>query len=186
MGLDISTTTIGIAVLDFDSEGKATPILIDFYKPIKHTIEDKNQDFLYTLSTAKRHILNLIREYQPDHIAVEDYIRFLKGRSSSATTIPLGILNRTICLSIYEQYSQTPLHICNVMSIRTRIKKDCSRQDLPPKEEIPELLEKLLNITIPRPMQKTRKGEKIATTHFDMTDAVAVAYYCYRLLKENK
>jgi len=60
------------------------------------------------------------------------------------------------------------------------------RKDLPGKEEIPEILEKMLNIKIPSPLKKTRKGEKIMEERWDMGDAVGAAYYCYRLLQEQK
>lgn len=186
LGLDISTSTVGICVIDFDAKGKVKLVYIDYYKPIKKILDDKNEDFLHMLSEAKTYILEIIQKYQPDHIAVEDFIRFLGGGSGAGTIIPLAILNKTICLSIYENYLDTPLHICNVISIRTRIKKDLGRIELPPKEEIPEILEKMLKITIPRPMKKTRKGEKIDEPHWDMADSIAVAYYCFRKLQENK
>jgi len=186
ISFDISTSTIGICVIDFDKKGKAKLVYIDYYKPIKHTIEDKNIDFLFTLSEAKKHILVLVEKYKPDYIAIEDFIRFMKGHSGAGTIIPLSCLNRTICLSMYEQYAKTPLYICNVMSIRTRIKKDIGRTDLPGKEEIPDILEKLLNITIPSPTKKTRSGLKIREERNDMADAVAVAYYCYKLLQQQE
>jgi hypothetical protein len=184
VGLDISTSTIGRAVINFSETAKIE--YVDFYKPIKHTIEDKNMDFLYMLSEAKKGILNLIEEHRPDYIAVEDCIRFLKGGSGAATILPLFALNKAICLGIYEDYPLIPLHICNVISIRTRLKKDLGLLSLPPKEEVPACLEKLMKIEIPRPMKKTRKGEKIADEFLDMADGIAVAYYCHRLLQEKK
>ncbi len=186
LGLDISTSTIGISVIDFDPQGKATLIHTDYYKPVKGTLEDRNYDFLHTLREAKRKIIDIIREYKPEEIAVEDFIKFMKGGSGAATIIPLATLNRTICLAISETYSQTPLHICNVISIRTRIKKACGLKDLPKKEDLPELLEHLLGIVIPRPLKKTRKGSKIMEEHFDMTDAIAVAFYCHKIINEKK
>ncbi len=182
-GLDISTSVIGICVIDFDKRNKAKLIYINYYKPIKHTVEDKNMDFLLMLSETKKHILCLIKKYKPDYIAVEDFIRFMSKGSGAATIIPLAMLNRTICLTVFEQYPKIPLYICNIMSIRTRIKKDIERTDLPNKEEIPGILEKLLNITIPSPMKKTRSGMKVSETRQDMADSIAVAYYCHKLLQ---
>lgn len=184
LGLDISTSTIGISVIDFDKNGEAKLVYIDYYKPIKGTIEDKNKDFLFTLSEAKKTILTIIEKYKPDHIAIEDFIRFLKGGSGAATIISLCSINRAICLGIYENYPETPLHICNVISIRTRIKKDLLRTALPSKDEIPEILEKMLKITIPSPIKRTRKGDKVMIEREDMGDSCAVAYYCYRELKK--
>lgn len=179
LGLDISTKTIGISVLDYNK--KVELVYVDFYKPIKNTIEDKNKDFLNLLLNAKKHILSIIEKYKPTHIAVEDYIRFMKGGSGSSTIIPLCILNRTICLSIVEKYPEIELSICNIISIRTKIKKNCGLTSFPPKEEIPKLLEKLLNIKIPRPTKITKKSTKILEEHFDMADAIAVGYYCLKL-----
>lgn len=190
LGLDISTSTVGIAIIDFNKSGKAKLIHIDYYKPIKNAFKDnlnnKDKDLLNMLSEAKKTLMGYAEKYKPDVIAVEDYIKFMKGGSGAGTIIPLATLNRTICLAAYETYPLTPLRICNVMSIRTRIKKDVGRQDLPPKEEIPVLLENLLNISIPRPIKHTKKGDKILEEHWDMADAVAVAYYSYRQMQESK
>lgn len=186
MGLDISTTTIGIAIIDFNKNGKVTPRYIDYYKPIKGKIEDKEIDSLNMLSEAKKYIQSIIIKYQPTNIGVEDYIRFMKGGSGSATIIPLANLNRTICLSVFEQFPDIPLHICNVMSIRTRIKKSCNLIALPEKKQLPEILEKELKIKIPCPVKDTRKGQKIMDEYYDMTDAISVCFYCYKLLNEKK
>lgn len=185
-GFDISTSTVGRCVLDINDKGKCKVIFLDYYKPIKGTYEDKNKDQLHMLSEAKTSMLELVEKYKPDHIAVEDYIKFMSGGSGSSTIIPLATLNRTICLAFFENDLHTPIHICNVISIRTRIKKDSNRTDLPSKEEIPELLEKLLKIKIPRLMKKTRKGEKQMEEVSDMADAIAVAYYAYRKMQEDK
>jgi Holliday junction resolvasome RuvABC endonuclease subunit len=186
LGLDISTTTIGRSVIDFNDKGRAKIIHLDYYKPLKGTLEDKEKDYLHMISDAKADVNSLINRFEPTHVAVEDYIRFMKGSSGAATIIPLATLNRTICLSVFENYPDLPLHICNIISIRTRIKKASNLTDLPKKEDLPELLEKLLKIKIPRPMKKTRKGDKLMEEHFDMTDAVAVAFYCNYLLTEKK
>ncbi len=138
------------------------------------------------LQDAKKEILNIIWEYKPDHVAVEDFIKFMSGGSGAATIIPLATLNRTLCLGVVETYPLIPLHICNVISIRTRIKKASGLTELPKKEEIPGLLEKLLKIEIPRPTKETRKGPKLMEEHFDMADAVAVAFYCHKILTEKK
>lgn len=186
LGLDVSTTTIGRAIIDFNDKGKAKIIHLDYFKPLKQTLEDKEKDYLYMISDAKADINALINKYEPDHVAVEDYIRFMKGGSGAATIIPLATLNRTICLSVFENYPDLPLHICNVISIRTRIKKASNLTDLPKKEDLPDLLEKLLKIKIPKPTKQTRKGEKVMEEHYDMTDAVAVAFYCHHMITENK
>jgi Holliday junction resolvasome RuvABC endonuclease subunit len=186
LGLDVSTTTIGISVIDFDDE-KASVIYIGYYKPEKGLLPDHNFDFLNMLRLAKREIISIISEYKPDHVAVEDFIKFMSGGSGAATIIPLAVLNRTLCLSITETFSQLPLHICNVISIRTRIKKASKLTSLPKKDEIPALLETILNIEIPRPTKDVRgKSPRLMEEHYDMADAIAVAYYCNQIITESK
>ena len=169
LGLDASTSTIGIAVLDHDGT-KPTLVHHEYFKP------PKLDNFIETLHLTKLHILQVLISWQPDVVAIEEYIQFMKGSSGAKTIIPLAIINRTICLAIYEETKQFPV-IMNVLAIRHAIKFD---KKLPAKEEIPDLVARHLNIDFPY-IKKTIKGNKSRPEKIknieennDMADAMAV------------
>ncbi len=85
LGLDISTTTIGIAILEID-EKKSTQdklsskiLHLSYYKPLK------NVHLYQMLSVAKKYILDLVSLYSPDYVFIEDIILFMPKRSTAAT-----------------------------------------------------------------------------------------------------
>lgn len=174
LGLDASTNTIGICVLDFEADGYLNLVYSSYYKPPKkgHPIE--------RLGTTKLAIENIIDIYKPDHIALEDIILFMKGKSTAKTTTSLASLNRTVGLAAYDKMKKPPT-LLNVMTIRHAIKDG----EFPEKEKIPELVAKKLNINFPWMFNKNNK--KI-DENFDVADgmAVALAYACLTISNEGK
>lgn len=186
LGIDCSTSTIGFSFLDFNNKKKAKLIYLSHYKPIKHQLPEKEIDFLNTISLTKQHLAELLKQFKPDIVSIEDYIRYLGGGSGSATIIPLAILNRSICLMVRENYPNIQLKISNVISIRSQIKRALNLPSLPQKEELPSYLEQLLKIKVPILTKETKKGLKILPETYDQSDAIAVAYYTYTQLEKNQ
>lgn len=164
IGLDISTTTIGIAVLKYKNK-KTTLIHKDYYKP------PKDGTMCERLFTVKEYFNKLFTKYKPDRLAVEDYIQFMKGGSGAKTIIPLALFNRTICLTYYEKYKKNP-YIYNVLTIRHAIK---TTKVLPKKEDIPELVYGILGIENEYMTRISRGKEVILPENYDIADAIAVA-----------
>ncbi|MEY2703917.1 MAG: hypothetical protein RLY43_2556 [Bacteroidota bacterium] len=168
LGLDASTNTIGISIIDY-IDGNFTLIDKLFYKPPKkgHPIEK--------LAFTKMSISNVIEKYKPDHIALEDIILFMKGKSTAKTTTSLAALNRTVGLAAYE-YSNVPPTLLNVLTIRHAIKD----KTLPSKEDIPELVAQKLGFKWE--WMKDKNG-KIMPENYDVADgiAVALAFICLTL-----
>jgi Holliday junction resolvasome RuvABC endonuclease subunit len=168
MGLDISTSTIGIALLELD---KKIPKLIhyEYYKP------NKKLDQLVWLSNAKKHVTALIDGYGVTEVAVEEYVKFMKGKSNASTVIPLAILNTVVRMDIWESTDERiKPRVMNVLKIRHAIKKD---KKLPPKEDVPELVASILGIEFPwdyKINRRTKKKEK-RVENWDVADAIAVA-----------
>ncbi len=166
LGLDASTNTIGICILDFTLEGDLILVASSYYKPPKkgHPIE--------RLALTKLAIEKIIEQYNPDHIALEDIILFMKGKSTAKTTTSLAALNRTVGLAVYDKTNKPPT-LLNVMTIRHTIKE----KDLPEKDKIPELVSKKLNINFPWMLNK---NGKVIPENYDVADgmAVALAYAC--------
>lgn len=117
LGLDASTNTIGICVLDYTLDGHFEIVVSNYYKPPKkgHPIE--------RLAITKQAIEKVIEVYKPDFIALEDIILFMKGKSTAKTTTSLAALNRTVGLAAYDK-TQNPPTLLNVLTIRHAIKID--------------------------------------------------------------
>jgi Holliday junction resolvasome RuvABC endonuclease subunit len=164
MGLDASTTTIGICILD-DAD-PISVIYLDFYKP------NKENGIIQMLVSARKHIFDVAKQYNVDIFVIEEYIRFMKGASSAATVIPLAILNTTLRLSIFDEFGKEP-EALNVLKIRHCLKLD---KKIPAKEDIPDLVAHHLGLKeFPWRKRISRKKEVVMVESYDMADAIAVA-----------
>lgn len=168
---DASTTTIGLSVLEQDTDGKIYLRHHEFYKP------PKSDNFLDDLLNTKIFILNFISEHNPDKLIMEEIVQFMKGKSSAKTVIKLAIFNRTIGLSYYEKYNKMPVML-NVLKVRHAIKLN---NELPQKEEIPELVAKHLNIEFPYyyKINRRTKEQQVMVESYDVADSIALglAYF---------
>ncbi len=160
MGLDASTTTIGLSVIDYE-DGYTCLVHHEFFKP------PKKAEIFQKLAIVQGFIFDRLTKYKPDDVALEDIILFMKGHSTAKTVSSLAVLNRTVGLAIYNQTDKPP-KLLNVMKIRHAIKLD---KKLPPKEDIPDLVAHHLNISFP--WQYNKKG-KLIVENYDMADAIAV------------
>ena len=107
----------------------------------------------------------------------------MAGGSGANTIIPLASLNRAVCLLVYEymNFNKDSIKICNVMSIRSLIKKNANLTELPKKEQLLPILENLMNIKLPVILKKNGKP---AVENEDIADAVAVGLYTIYHLKD--
>jgi len=163
LGLDISTTTIGISTINKSLDtGKIALCNVEYFKP------PKDGNIFERLVKVKEFTSDLLKRFDPDVVVIEDYARFMAGSSGAATIIPLAIFNTTIGLTVFEKTGKEPV-LMNVNTIRKWIKTGEERLA---KEEIPEAVAHHLEIDFPYEM--TKKG-KIAVESYDMADAIAVA-----------
>lgn len=176
MGIDISTSTIGWSILDCDLIGKPQLIQSNFYKPLK------KGNLFEKLDQTRKNIKAIVEKYQPDYIAIEDLIKFMKGRSSATTIINLSVFNRMIGLLAYDFLGRPP-ELCNVMSVRHAIRRVLGNKKIPAKEELPMYISDILEIEYPWVYDK--KG-KIKIESYDVSDAICVAYYCFLMLESGK
>lgn len=164
MGLDASTSTIGISIIDYEEDYRPCLVHCEYYKP------DKTNGILEMLLKARTYILNLFGKYNVQEFVIEDYVRFMKGASSAGTVIPLAILNMTLRLAILD-LGITP-EALNVLKIRHTIKLT---KILPKKEEIPELVAQHLEIPYPWLYRVNRKKETVIMNEsYDVADGIAV------------
>lgn len=166
MGLDASTTTVGIAIID-DKDDCFHLVYLNHYSP-----HDFGESELDRLRNTKAHVLSLIDGYSVDQLAIEEFIQFLKGGSGAKTIIPLALMNRTLCLGYYEKYNKLP-DILSVLKIRHTLKRS---KQLPKKEDMPDLVASYLAIDFPWIEKINRKKEVVKIPeNYDRADAIAVA-----------
>ena len=174
LGLDASTSTIGIGIIEFDENYRSKDNPFDKSQLIYHEyyIPDKSNGIIHMLLTTREYIQKLLLKYQIDVCVIEDYARFMKGKSSAATIIPLAILNVTLRLLCFDMgILQDAL---NVRSIRSALKIN---KQTPKKEDIPDFLVHHLKLDeFPYYYKLNRKKEKIIRKEsYDVADGVAVA-----------
>jgi Holliday junction resolvasome RuvABC endonuclease subunit len=164
LGLDISSSCIGYALLTIEDDNAIYLEYCNHYKP------PKDGDVFTRLAKTRKDMKRIIKQLVPTEIAIEDIIQFMGKGSSAQTIIALAQVNRTVGLVAYDYLKRSPtLH--NVLTIRHGIKLG---KDLPSKEEIPELVAKRLKVEFPYVFNKK---DKHAPESNDRADAIAVALY---------
>ncbi len=175
LSLDISTTTIGISLLEVSEDGYLSLAYCDYYKP------PKEGNLFERLSTTRDYIKSEIIELSPTDIAIEDIIQYMP-KSTAATIIALAQINRVIGLCCYDLMGAPPT-LFDVNKIRRTIKLGKLQ---PKKEDIPSVIEKHLGIKFPYIMKiKGKNKGKPIIENYDMADSIAVGLcYYYLFVKE--
>jgi len=161
MGLDVSSTTVGLSII---KDEPLTLVHTEFFKP------PKKVHIFKQLEQTKLYVLKKLKQYKPDQIVIEDIIEYIQGGSGSKTTIKLAIFNRTIGLAIFEELGEPPI-LLNVNTARKLIKPEGYSGRLT-KEDVPQALEVLFDQ--PFPFLYNKKGN-IKKESYDMADSVAIA-----------
>src|SRR6266566_9481615 len=102
LGIDCSSTTIGISALDIDDSNKISLVESSYIKPPKkgHIVE--------RIAITRDKVLAVINEIKPDYIAIEEIIQFMKGASTAKTIIMLTSFNRMVCLLAHDYLGHPP------------------------------------------------------------------------------
>ena len=175
MGLDASTTTIGLSILKYD-DGYLSLDHYEYYKP------PKEGNIFERLGAVREFIVSKINELQPTDVALEEIIQYMK-KTTPKTIIALAQLNRTVGLAVYNKTGKPPM-LLDVNKIRRTIKLGKLQ---PKKEEIPDVICAHLDIIFPYVYKKQGKNKgKPADESFDMADSMAVALAYYKLFIEGK
>jgi hypothetical protein len=118
LGLDISSSTIGYSVFEFDNK---TITLLN-YGYIKPPNKSKGSISLRLEKTGDL-IRDLLLKFEPDYVAVEDYAkRFSAGRSHANTIIILSVFNEQVCLECFK-YLKKDVYRYPVLTIRSQMSK---------------------------------------------------------------
>jgi Holliday junction resolvasome RuvABC endonuclease subunit len=166
LGFDISSSVIGYSVIEYKNN-KIKLLHYDYYEPLntqKHSLYE-------SLVEVKKFVRQKVEEFKPDKIIIEDIAQHFSGKGSTANTIiKLAVYNRTICLTVFEEYGIVP-ELINVNTVRSVLRPEDHEGRLM-KEDVPFAIEKILKIKFNFIYKK--KG-KIDTKTYDMADAVAVS-----------
>ena len=164
MGIDCSSTTIGLCLIESGEDGFKLK-KCEYYKP------DKKSDLFESLSKTRNYILDIIKEWTPDEVVIEEIAKFFApGKSTAETIIKLATYNRTVGLAVYEGLHQAPVMV-NVNSARAVLRPKGYPGKLA-KEDVPKVVAAVLHIEYP---WKYNKKGKISDESYDMADAIAVA-----------
>lgn len=166
LGLDISSSTIGYALIE-----DLNLIKTGHIKP-----PDKKKsldNFSLRLDFAYSHIKDLIKKLNPDIIVAEEYAKkFSQGKSSANTIIVLSTFNEVCCLAAYQETKQQVIKI-PVTTLRKIISKkyDVNMDD---KEDVLSFCKKNFSYK-----DSLNKNLNIKKECYDETDAliVALGYY---------
>lgn len=173
MGLDISSNTIGYAIVDYDSS-KITLIKYGHIKPPPSAKGSLSFRGLKSMEKIKK----LYQDENPDEVAVELYAsRFSAGRSTARTIIVLSFFNELMSMVCLDTLKYEPEKY-TVANIRSTISKFLKIKSVS-KEQIFDLIKNTFSNFIPA---KNKLGN-ISKESYDQADAVAVAF-CHAIIKQ--
>lgn len=167
LGLDISSSVIGWAILD----EKGNLIKYGNIKPLKKAKAEKlGHGYTFRMNDAYSKIISLCEEEKPDMIAIEDYSRkFSKGRSTANTIIVLATINEIVALACFHSLKIEPVKY-PVVTMRSKVAKFFNEKIKSKDDVFPFITKKFNNFEI----TKTRYGN-IRQEHYDESDAIFTA-----------
>jgi Holliday junction resolvasome RuvABC endonuclease subunit len=167
LGLDVSSTTIGIALLLWNDITNTVKLdTLTYLKPIK------TGTLLERLYSTRNRMGEILNQLKPDQIAIEDILFYVPGKSSANTITVLASFNRMIGVLAIDYLQKTP-YLYSVGDIRRGIKPPhLEKLD---KQEVPDVVANYLNIKFP--WRYNKRTQKPLEENLDMADGLAVALY---------
>ena len=166
IGLDISSSTIGWALLSFDDSKN---IRLDDYGHIKPPASSKGT-LSYRVSSAYDLCKNLLVNINPDYVAVEAYAnKFSHGRSSARTIIVLSVFNEMICMASLRALEKEPFRYA-VSTIRSSISNFLDKKMVSKDDNLDLIKGYFNNFKV-----SLNRNNKIKKESYDEADAISVA-----------
>ena len=164
LGFDISSTTIGYSLIEFDKEN----IKIIEYGHLKPPSSEAGTLAFRALKASKM-LKDLFLRLNPDYVAFEDYANsFSKGRSSARTIIVLSVFNEMSAMTCLDTLGIEPIKY-PAITIRSALSK-IKGEKITSKEEA----FKFVCDNYPDFKLRYKKTKKIKDECFDEADAIAV------------
>lgn len=173
LGLDCSSSTVGWGLVGIKDN---KPILLSYgqIKPLK-----SDHDILTRLKDVFDRIIELCEIVKPTEAAIEEFLMFMKARSSATTIVTLASFNRVICIAALV--SGVGVTLYPVQTIRKLVRIGIKRKEIIKKEEMPDLIREHLSSDFEFILN--RNGVRSEETE-DQSDGIAVAWA--RVLEKNK
>lgn len=174
LALDISSSTIGWAIFEYDVSSKKYSLLkYGHTKPLSKAKADRaGKGFVCRLNDAYSKISKLIKSECVDEVALEEYAkRYSKGRSSANTIITLATFNEVVTLSCFRELGREPARY-TPRTVRTFLGKKFNCK-LDEKEDCFKFVDKNFS-SFKKTL--TRYGN-IKTEHYDESDAIIIGLY---------
>ena len=165
LGLDISSSTIGWSILEYDDK----QIILKEYGHIKPPKSSKGS-LTFRVSAAYDEVYDFLKKKKPDAVASEAYAnKFPRGRSTARTIIVLSVFNELVSMACLKGLSYEPEKYA-VMTIRSMLSK-LAGYKITSKEDCFEFIRKnFSNFSL-----RNNRNGKIAKECYDESDAIAVA-----------
>jgi Holliday junction resolvasome RuvABC endonuclease subunit len=176
LGLDASSTTIGISIIKVDD-----PLKIDWTNlPLGLKVEGlelvhseyykppKKGNIFVRLQAVRNFIQQLAKKWNPDIVVLEEILLYMPNKSTAKTISTLAILNRTVGLAILDQLERPP-ELLSVNKIRHATKLGKKQTQ---KEDVPELVAGILGIEFP---WEFNRKDKPKVENYDRADGINVA-----------
>ncbi len=171
LGLDISTTAIGICILN-----EKEILLLDYVKPF-------GSDFLKKLDSSSSELINKLKPFKIDYIYAEKpNIMFSKGLSRAQVIAVVLRFNGALLFTLYREFNVLPKEVM-ASSARKKVIGKGKFQDA--KKAVFDYVYSIVGDSInwPKKERGQNKG-KFANECFDIADAYIIAKY--GILNEQK
>ncbi len=167
-GLDISTSCIGICILN-------TKIDKEYF----YSINPKGKSWLEKSISIKPYLEKLFSEHKIDKVYIEENLQaFRPGLSSAKTLMALSRFNGIVSFIIMDSYDIEP-EFLNVNSARKSLGIKIQRKsDKSTKEQVLDWVNTKVDYKWPTKILKSgkRKGEEVLeSSTYDMADAFVIA-----------
>lgn len=141
MSLDISSSTIGWAIINYDDQNA----ILSHYGHFKPPTKKQAKDVLpVRLDAAVNFVEKLLLQHKPDDVIVEDYAKqFSKGKSQASTIILLATFNEMLGWVVYKKLGKD-VHRIPVTTIRSVMGKFFQTKIVSKDEVFPAFINKSL------------------------------------------
>lgn len=177
IGLDISSSTVGWAILAYNESGYK----LEEYGHIKPLKSNKGSLSVRAADYLDK-ITNFLSKKSPDSVAIEAYAnKFSRGRSTARTIIVLSVFNEITSVGSIKAVDIEPSRYA-VVTIRSILSKIAGRKISSKEEAFDFILNNFDNFNL-----RKKKTGNIKDECFDEADAIAVALtHIYKELDNGK
>ena len=165
LGIDVSTSITGLAVLNSDGE------LIEY----SSVILKNEKDIFMKGILIKEKLINLAEMYSFDKVAIEKPFEFFNSGGSSAMTMAkLQKFNGIVSWMCFEIYEKKPIYYTATQA------RGLVGIKVPRGQKSKEVVLEFLKESEPSFVIETTKTGKAKPHYYDMADAIVIAKACFK------